>query len=50
MPVAEQVSGNNECGPGLSAELSVRSRFFRHMLEGFTGGNLKILCFSKTYL
>lgn len=48
MPVAEQVSGNNR--PWLSAELSIWSRFFRHVLEGFTGGNLKIPCFSKTYL
>lgn len=50
MPLAEEVSGNKECGPGLRAEFSVWSRFFRHVLEGFTGGNLKILCFSKTYL
>ena len=48
--MAEQVSGNNECEPGFSTELSVRSRLFRLVLESFTGVNLKIPCFSKTYL
>lgn len=50
MPVAEQGNGNNECEPGLSTELSVWSRLFRRVLESFTGVNLKIPCFSKTYL